>query len=36
MANSLYELKIAALEGQPVDLSAYRGKVTLVVNVASE
>ena len=35
MANSLYELKTNTLEGQPTDLSAYKGKVALVVNVAS-
>ena len=32
----LYSLRAEALGGQPVDLTAYRGKVTLVVNVASE
>jgi glutathione peroxidase len=31
-----YSLKPRSLEGQPVDLAQYRGKVTLVVNVASE
>ena len=35
-SSSLYDLKIQTLLGQPVDLAAYRGKVTLVVNVASE
>ena len=33
---SLYEMKTRTLEGQPVDLSTYRGKVALVVNTASE
>jgi glutathione peroxidase len=33
--SSLYDLKTTTLLGQPADLSAYRGKVTLVVNVAS-
>lgn len=32
---SFYDLKLTSLEGDPVDLSAFRGKVTLVVNVAS-
>ena len=33
---SLYSLKTETLQGKPADLSAYRGKVTLVVNTASE
>ena len=33
---SLYDLTTRSLEGQPADLSVYRGKVTLVVNVASK
>jgi glutathione peroxidase len=33
---SLYELKTDTLLGKPADLGAYRGKVTLVVNVASK
>lgn len=33
---TLYDLKTTTLEGAPADLSAYRGKVALVVNVASE
>jgi glutathione peroxidase len=33
---SFYDLKIPSLEGDAVDLAAYRGKVTLVVNVASQ
>ncbi|MCC7509613.1 MAG: glutathione peroxidase [Planctomycetes bacterium] len=32
---SLYELKTNTLEGKPADLSMYKGKVALVVNVAS-
>jgi glutathione peroxidase len=34
--NSLYDLKTTTLDGHPADLGAYRGKVTLVVNVASK
>jgi glutathione peroxidase len=34
-AASLYEIKTQTLLGQPADLAIYRGKVTLVVNVAS-
>ncbi len=33
---SLYDLNVNTLEGQPQPLSAYKGKVALVVNVASE
>jgi len=33
---SLYELKTKTLEGKPADLAMYRGKVSLVVNVASK
>ena len=32
---SFYDLKTQTLLGKPADLAAYRGKVTLVVNVAS-
>src|SRR5881227_1349730 len=32
---SLYDLKTETLLGKPADLGIYRGKVTLVVNVAS-
>ena len=35
-SGSLYELKTETLQGKPADLGAYRGKVTLVVNTASE
>lgn len=34
--DSFYDLKIPSLEGDVVDLASYRGKVTLVVNVASQ
>lgn len=33
---SLYELDVKTLEGEPGNLSQYAGKVSLVVNVASE
>jgi len=33
--DSFYDLTLPSLEGDPVDLAVYRGKVTLVVNVAS-
>ncbi|MGE3508212.1 MAG: glutathione peroxidase [Vicinamibacterales bacterium] len=33
---SLYEVKTRSLDGRPVDLGIYRGKVSLVVNVASK
>jgi glutathione peroxidase len=33
---SFYELKTRTLGGKPADLGTYRGKVSLVVNVASE
>jgi glutathione peroxidase len=35
-ADGIYALSITTLDGQPADLSQYAGKVTLVVNVASE
>ena len=35
-AMDFYSLKVNSLDGQPVDLSQYRGKVALVVNVASK
>ena len=34
--SSLYSLMTTSLQGKPVDLADYKGKVTLVVNVASE
>jgi len=33
---SLYDIALNTLEGQPQSLSAYKGKVVLAVNVASE
>jgi len=33
--SSFYDLKTNTLLGKPADLAIYRGKVTLVVNVAS-
>lgn len=33
--DSLYDLTVNSLEGEPVRLAQYRGQVTLVVNVAS-
>jgi glutathione peroxidase len=33
---SFYDLKTQTLDGAPADLTAYRGKVSLVVNVASK
>jgi len=33
---SLYDLKVKALDGKPVDLGQYKGTVTLVVNTASQ
>jgi glutathione peroxidase len=33
--NSLYRMKTKTLEGEPADLAAFAGKVSLVVNVAS-
>src|SRR5678815_432272 len=35
-ADSFYALKTTTLQGQPADLSQYAGKVTLVVNTASQ
>ena len=35
-ATSFHELKTKTLEGKPADLAAYKGKVSLVVNVASQ
>jgi glutathione peroxidase len=36
MPDSFYSMKTKTLQGKPADLSAYKGKVTLVVNVASK
>lgn len=35
-ANNVYALRTETLDGKPADLASYRGKVTLIVNVASE
>jgi glutathione peroxidase len=34
--SSFYDLKTNTLDGKPADLASYRGKVSLVVNVASK
>lgn len=36
IAASLYDLQTTTLDGKPAPLSAYKGKVTLVVNTASQ
>ena len=36
IVSSFYDLKTDTLLGKPADLGSYRGKVTLVVNVASK
>jgi len=36
IVTSLYDFKTRTLTGQPADLGVYRGKVSLVVNVASK
>jgi glutathione peroxidase len=36
MSSSLYDIPLSRIDGQPTSLGAYRGKVLLVVNVASE
>ena len=35
-SQSFYDLKTMTLDGKPADLAQYRGKVSLVVNVASK
>src|SRR5437667_9070380 len=35
-ASSLYEFTLNSIDGQPAPLGAYKGKVLLVVNVASK
>jgi len=35
-AGSFYDLKTTSLDGKPADLAAFRGKVVLAVNVASQ
>lgn len=34
--NSIYDIKINSLSGEPIDLSSFKGKKILFVNVASE
>jgi glutathione peroxidase len=36
MTKSLYDFSVRTIDGQPKSLSDYRGKVLLIVNVASE
>jgi len=36
MSANLYDIPLRRLEGQPATLDAYRGKVMLIVNVASQ
>jgi len=36
VAHSLYELTVVDIDGKPQPLSAYKGKVLLIVNVASQ
>ena len=36
MANEFYQLSANTPQGQPVDMSAYKGKVVLVVNTATQ
>jgi glutathione peroxidase len=33
---SIYDLKMNALDGQPIDFSKYKGKTLMIVNVASK
>jgi len=35
-ATSIYNFTINSLEGQPISLSDFQGKVLLIVNVASK
>ena len=35
MANSIYDFKVAGMEGKEIDFSAYKGKKILIVNTAS-
>jgi len=35
-ASSLYEFTLNSIDGQPAPLAAYKGKVLLLVNVASK
>lgn len=35
-AGSLYDFKMNAIDGEPIDFSVYKGKTLLIVNTASE
>jgi glutathione peroxidase len=35
-ADSIYDFKMRAIDGQPIDFTAYKGKNLLIVNVASK
>ena len=35
-ASSVHEFTMKSIDGKPVDLSSYKGKVLLLVNVASK
>jgi glutathione peroxidase len=35
-AGSLYDFKMNAIDGEPIDFSIYKGKTLLIVNTASE
>ena len=35
-SNSMYELKVNSIDGKMIDLSQYKGKTLLIVNVASK
>ncbi|TWQ45601.1 glutathione peroxidase, partial [Xanthomonas vasicola] len=36
MSQTLYDIPVTHIEGEPATLADYRGKVLLVVNVASK
>jgi glutathione peroxidase len=36
VADSIYDFKLNSIDGQPIDLSTYKGKNLLIVNVASK
>ncbi|MFM2306926.1 MAG: hypothetical protein RLZZ367_1595 [Bacteroidota bacterium] len=36
MAESIYDIELKGLDGRPVKLSTYKGKVLLIVNIASK
>jgi len=35
-ANSIYDFTMKSIDGQPVSLKSYNGKVVMLVNVASK